>query len=84
LTTTNRRHIDFRYDTGVQMSVCLPTGLRWLRATATFVYIAALCVAVAVQGIAFIPGSPVTEVRHLAAMPTSPGGGIRGMRGRVR
>jgi hypothetical protein len=35
--------------------------LRWLRATATFVFIAALCLAVALLVIAFIPGSPVTQ-----------------------
>ena len=42
---------------------------RWLprlRGTATFVYIAALCLAVALLVIAFIPGSPVT-----LALPTS-------------
>jgi hypothetical protein len=37
------------------------TWLRWLRATATFVFIAALCLAVALLVIAFIPGSPVTQ-----------------------
>ena len=35
--------------------------MRWLRATATFVFIAALCLAVALLVIAFIPGSPVTQ-----------------------
>jgi hypothetical protein len=35
--------------------------LRWLRATASFVFIAALCLAVALLVIAFIPGSPVTQ-----------------------
>ena len=42
---------------------------RWLprlRGTATFVYIAALCLAVALLVIAFIPGSPVT-----LALPTA-------------
>ena len=39
----------------------LGTWLRWLRATATFVFIAALCLAVAVLVIALIPGSPVTQ-----------------------
>ena len=36
-------------------------GLRWLRATATFIFIAALCLAVAVLVIALVPGSPVTQ-----------------------
>ena len=48
------------------MSVSLNTGLRWLHATATFVYITALCLAVALLVIAFIPGSPVT-----LALPTA-------------
>jgi len=39
----------------------LDKWLRWLRATATFVLIAAMCLAVAVLAIAFIPGSPVTQ-----------------------
>jgi hypothetical protein len=39
----------------------LATWLRWLRATATFVFIAAMCVAVALLVIAFIPKSPVTQ-----------------------
>ena len=39
----------------------LELWLRWLRATATFVFIAALCLAVALLVIAFIPGSPVTQ-----------------------
>ena len=39
----------------------LGSWLRWLRATATFVFIAALCLAVALLVIAFIPGSPVTQ-----------------------
>jgi hypothetical protein len=42
------------------------TWLRRLRATATFVYIAALCLAVTLLVIAFIPGSPAT-----LALPTS-------------
>jgi Protein of unknown function (DUF2975) len=46
----------------------LGTWLRWLRATATFVYIAALCLAVAVLVIAFIPGSPVTQELPAAAL----------------
>jgi hypothetical protein len=36
------------------------TWLPWLCRTATFVFVAALCLAVAVLVIAFIPGSPVT------------------------
>jgi hypothetical protein len=39
----------------------LDTYLKWLRATATFVFIAALCVSVALVVIAFVPGSPVRE-----------------------
>ena len=39
----------------------LDTYLTWLRATATFVFIAALCVSVALLVIAFIPGSPVRQ-----------------------
>ena len=39
----------------------LGTWLRWLRATATFVFIAALCLVVALLVIALIPGSPVTQ-----------------------
>ena len=39
----------------------LGSWLRWLRATATFVFIAALCLGVALLVIAFIPGSPVTQ-----------------------
>jgi hypothetical protein len=38
----------------------LDRWLRRLRGTATFVYIAALCVAVALLVVGFIPGSPVT------------------------
>ena len=41
--------------------VRLGKWLGWLRATSTFVFIAALCLAVAVLVIAFIPGSPVTQ-----------------------
>jgi len=43
------------------MPMSLTRGLRLLRATAVFVYIAALCLAVAVLVIAFIPGSPVSQ-----------------------
>lgn len=46
----------------------LGTWLRWLRATATFVSIAALCLAVALLVIAFIPGSPVTQELPAAAL----------------
>ena len=49
----------------------LTTWLRWLRATATFVFIAALCLAVAVLVIAFIPGSPVPQ--------ELPAGALRGL-----
>ena len=54
---------------------------RWLprlRGTATFVYIAALCLAVALLVIAFIPGSPVT-----LALPTSELSGTAGLGGIV-
>ncbi len=43
------------------LRIPLGSWLRSLRATATFVFIAALCVAVALLVIAFIPGSPVTQ-----------------------
>ena len=46
----------------------LGTWLRWLRATATFVCIAALCLAVALLVIAFIPGSHVTQALPTAAL----------------
>ena len=46
----------------------LGTWLRWLRVTATFVFIAALCLAVAVLVIALIPGSPVTQELPAAAL----------------
>jgi hypothetical protein len=46
----------------------LGSWLRWLRATATFVFIAALCLAVALLVIAFIPGSPVTQELPAAAL----------------
>ena len=49
------------------MSVGNSTGLRWLRATATFVQIAALCLAVAVV-IDFIPGSTVSQDLPAAAL----------------
>jgi hypothetical protein len=44
------------------------TWLRWLRATATFVFVAALCLAVALLVIAFIPGSPVIQDLPAAAL----------------
>ena len=43
------------------LGIRLGSWLRWLRATATFVFIAALCLAVALLVIALIPGSPVTQ-----------------------
>ena len=46
----------------------LAAWLRWLRATATFVFIAAMCVAVALLAIAFVPGSPVTQVLPASAV----------------
>jgi hypothetical protein len=50
------------------MSVSLTTWLRWLHATAIFVYIAALCLAVALLVIALIPGSTVSQVLPAAAL----------------
>ena len=50
------------------MSVSLTTWLRWLHATATFVYIAALCLAVALLVIDFIPGSTVSQELPAAAL----------------
>lgn len=50
------------------MHVSLNKWLRWLHATATFVYIVALCLAVAVLVIAFIPGSTVSQELPAAAL----------------
>jgi hypothetical protein len=50
------------------MSFSLNTWLRWLQATATFVFIAALCLAVAVLVIALIPGSTVSQELPAAAL----------------
>ena len=55
----------------------LDTYLKWLRATATFVFIAALCVSVALLVIAFIPGSPVRE--ELPARALSGFDGVEGI-----
>ncbi|HET6940075.1 MAG TPA: DUF2975 domain-containing protein [Nocardioides sp.] len=49
-------------------STRLDTYLRWLRATATFVFIAALCVAVALVVIALVPGSPVRQALPARAL----------------
>ncbi len=46
----------------------LGTWLRRLRATATFVFVAALCLAVALLVIALIPGSPVTQELPASAL----------------
>ena len=55
----------------------LDTYLRWLRATATFVFIAALCVAVALAVIALVPGSPVrTELPARALSGLEGVGGV--------
>jgi hypothetical protein len=55
----------------------LRTWLRRLRATATVVYVAALCGAVALLVIGFIPGSPVTVELPTALLPGWDGlGGI--------
>jgi hypothetical protein len=55
--------------------------LRWLHATATFVFIAALCLAVALLVIAFIPGSPVIQELPAAALtgPNQVGGVTAGV-----
>ena len=59
----------------------LGSWLRWLRATATFVFIAALCLAVALLVIAFIPGSPVTQELPASALTglDQVGGGTAGV-----
>jgi hypothetical protein len=46
----------------------LHTWLRWLQAAAAFIFIAALCLAVAIVVIAFIPGSPVTQALPASAL----------------
>jgi len=46
----------------------LHTWLRWVRVTAAFIFIAALCLAVALVVIAFIPGSPVTQALPAGAL----------------
>ena len=46
----------------------LNTWLRWLHATAMFIFIAALCLALALVVIAFIPGSPVTQALPASAL----------------
>ena len=54
---------------------------RWLprlRGTATFVYIAALCLAVALLVIGFIPGSPVTVDLPTASLPGSGSSAVAG------
>jgi hypothetical protein len=55
----------------------LDTYLRWLRMIATVVFIAALCVSVALVVIAFIPGSPVRE--ELPARALSGFDGVQGV-----
>jgi hypothetical protein len=57
--------------------VRLGTWLGWLRATSTFVFIAAMCLAVAVLVIALIPGSPVTQDLPSSALPGL--GGVGGV-----
>jgi Protein of unknown function (DUF2975) len=57
----------------------LDRWLRRLRGTATFVYIAALCVAVALLALGFIPRSPVT-----LELPTALLSGLDGVGGIVR
>jgi hypothetical protein len=46
---------------GARMTITDSTRLGWLRATATFIFIAALCLAVAVLVIDFVPGSTVSQ-----------------------
>jgi hypothetical protein len=46
----------------------LHTWLRWLHASAMFISIAALCLAVALVVIALIPGSPVTQALPASAL----------------
>ena len=58
------------------MTISDSTGLRWLRAIATFIYIAALCLAVAVLVIDFIPGSTVSQ-----DLPTATLTGLDGIGG---
>ena len=55
----------------------LDTYLKWLRAIATFVFVAALCLSVALVVIALIPGSPVRE--ELPARALSGFDGVRGV-----
>jgi hypothetical protein len=55
----------------------LDTYLTWLRAIATFVFVAALCVSVALVVIAFVPGSPVRE--ELPARALSGADGVGGV-----
>ena len=50
------------------MTITDSTGLRWLRATATFGYIAALCVPVAALVIDFNPGSTVSQYLPAASL----------------
>jgi Protein of unknown function (DUF2975) len=59
----------------------LGTWLRWLGATSTFVFVAALCLAVALLVIAFIPGSPVTQDLPNGALTGL--GGVGGVTGGV-
>ncbi|MBB5867598.1 hypothetical protein F4553_000977 [Allocatelliglobosispora scoriae] len=54
----------------------LGTWLRWLRGTATFVFIAVLCLAAAVLVITLIPGSPV-----ILELPTGTLTGLRDVGG---
>src|SRR4051794_11585485 len=54
----------------------LDRWLRWSRAIAAFIFIAALCLAVALVVIVFIPGSPVTQ-----ALPSSALSGLDHVRG---
>src|SRR4029077_10024672 len=60
--------ISFVDTPGAKMHVSLNAGLRWLHATAMFVYISALCLAVALLVIAFIPGSTVSQELPAAAL----------------
>jgi hypothetical protein len=59
----------------------LTTYLKWLRAAATFVFVAALCLSVAPLSLTFVPGSPVRA--ELPARALSGFDGVGGIEGGV-
>jgi Protein of unknown function (DUF2975) len=61
-------HIVYRYPEVEMRGSGLNRWLRWLRAMSTFVYIAALCLGVALLVIAFVPGSAVRQQVPVAAL----------------